>query len=191
MADTIAAYSWLMDKAGRGEIDGAKVCLAGRSLGGAVAIAATAQLLRDTADSERGSRGAGGSDVGGASTPRPSLRAPCALILENTFTSISSMVDTKFPFLNVPFFKELFMRLKWDSIGTIPSIALPILFLSSARDEIVPREQMVALHAAAAAASPRQFHSFAGAMHNDIWVKGGMDYWRAKQSFMSEFCERR
>ena len=109
-------------------------------------------------------------------------------MVENSFTSISAMVDAKFPFLNIPFFKEFFLRLKWDSLSTIRRLSLPILFLSSARDEIVPASQMVALHDAAAAASTRKFHLFREATHNDISVKGGQDYWDAKRRFFAEFC---
>merc|ERR1740138_295577 len=48
VTDTVAAYGWLMEKAGRGELDGSRVLLAGRSLGGAVAVAAAARLLSDS-----------------------------------------------------------------------------------------------------------------------------------------------
>ena len=172
VTDTLAAYGWLMGKASRGELDGSKVIVAGRSLGGAVAIAAAARLQSDAASSTTGL----------------SYSPPAALVVENSFTSISAMVDAKFPFLNIPFFKEFFLRLKWDSLSTIRRLSLPILFLSSARDEIVPASQMVALHDAAAAASTRKFHLFSEATHNDISVKGGQDYWDAKRRFFAEFC---
>ena len=115
----------------RGELDGSKVIVGGRSLGGAVAIAAAARLQSDAASSTTGL----------------SYSPPAALVVENSFTSISAMVDAKFPFLNIPFFKVL-----PAPEGTLldhppPLPAHPLL--SSARDEIVPASQMVALHDAA------------------------------------------
>lgn len=40
-----------MEKAGRGEVDGSRVLLAGRSLGGGVAVAAAVRLLSDSSRS--------------------------------------------------------------------------------------------------------------------------------------------
>ena len=177
-----------MEKAGRGELDGSRVLLAGRSLGGAVAVAAAARLLSDSSGAWGGARERAGGSEAGMGVPERAAFAPCGLVVENSFTSISAMVDAKFPFLNIPFFKEFFLRLKWDSLSTIRRLSLPILFLSSARDEIVPASQMVALHDAAAAASTRKFHLFREATHNDISVKGGQDYWDAKRRFFAEFC---
>lgn len=182
VADALAAYEWVVSKGRLGGsfygVHASKVVVVGRSLGGAVAVGLLAKLtLQSDAEEER--RGNG---------------LPAALIIENSFTSISDMVDAKFPILNVPFFKEFFLRLKWDSetaIKTLPP-KLPILFLSSSRDEIVPATQMHALKQAAAASSEasaaaraeRTLVSF-DATHNDIWMAGGHAYWAAKKSFLS------
>ena len=45
--------------------------------------------------------------------------------------------------------QEFFLRLRWDSKRTIAGVGLPMLFLSSKRDEIVPASQMQELHDAA------------------------------------------
>jgi fermentation-respiration switch protein FrsA (DUF1100 family) len=157
VTDTMTAFEWLQSK-----VDPTKIVLAGRSLGGAVAVAAAAKIAR--------------SNFYGAT-------GPVGLIIENSFTSISDMVDSKFPFLNVPFFKPLFLRLKWDSRSAIRALELPMLFLSSTRDEIVPAEQMEALRDAAINAKSRSFSSF-NATHNDIWAAGGEEYWQAKRAFL-------
>jgi fermentation-respiration switch protein FrsA (DUF1100 family) len=64
------------------------------------------------------------------------------VILENTFTSISDMIDAI-----MPIFKYLkFLQTNhWRSIERIPKIEKPILFIRSLRDEIVPTGQMVRL----------------------------------------------
>jgi fermentation-respiration switch protein FrsA (DUF1100 family) len=108
-------------------------------------------------------------------------------------------VDAKFPFLNVPFFKEFFLRLKWDSLRAIKTLpaSLPILFMSSNKDEIVPAAQMRALKDAAVEAAfgagpngmtaERKFVTF-DATHNDIWAAGGQEYWFQKNSFIVKHC---
>ena len=54
-----------------------------------------------------------------------------AIIVENTFSSISSMVDCIFPYLSVA--KPLLLRMKWDSVAKIATITRPILFISGAQ----------------------------------------------------------
>ena len=222
-------------------VSATNIIVAGRSLGGAVAIALCAKL--------QDARGIGGEFEGGQS----GNALPSALIVENTFTNISDMVsdcapcvpnrriygtfnaanarvgfvypsvsacthhntcscvallsipksldvafflpltnmdfhfqvDAKFPVLNVPYFKEFFLRLKWDSATTIARLALPILLLSSNKDEIVPAAQMVKLRDLAASSSGKAFYTF-DATHNDIWAAAGPSYWAAKKGFIQQ-----
>lgn len=166
VVDAEAAYAWLMEQAERGLIDSSKIVICGRSLGGSVAIHLAHELAR--------------------TAPK---YPPCSLIVENSFTSISDVVDEKFPFLNIPFFKQLFLRLHWRSIDVIPQIKLPILFLASIQDEIVPYAHMRELKQAATGASSAEIHSF-NATHNDIWVAGGDKYWQVKKTFVQATCVR-
>lgn len=64
-----------------------------------------------------------------------------ALILENTFTSLPSLVPHALPALG-PF--SFLCHQKWDSASKIPLIpaTTPILMLSGVKDEIVPKEHM-------------------------------------------------
>ena len=95
------------------------------------------------------------------------------------------MVDHMFPFFNVvPDLKKRLLRLKWRSIERIPNISLPLLLLSSDKDEIVPNGHMHALQKAATGAKFVDFHTFEEATHNDIWLKGGVKYWQAKKGFI-------
>jgi hypothetical protein len=64
-----------------------------------------------------------------------------ALILENTFTSLPSLVPHALPVLGPIAF---LCHQKWDSASKIPLIpaTLPILMLSGVKDELVPKEHM-------------------------------------------------
>jgi hypothetical protein len=71
----------------------------------------------------------------------------CGMILENTFTSISEMVDHIFPHLTR--FKNLILRMHWPTVKRIPSVRVPMLFIVGTDDEIVPPHHAKKLHDAA------------------------------------------
>mmetsp|Transcript_21178 Transcript_21178/g.25036 ORF Transcript_21178/g.25036 Transcript_21178/m.25036 type:complete len:340 (+) Transcript_21178:69-1088(+) len=162
--DTMSAFRLLIET--RQDIDPNKILITGRSLGGAVAIAACHKLQRLDEHAVK----------------------PLALIVENSFTSINDMVDAKFPILNIPFFKEFFLRLHWKSDQLIKELGLPILFLSSKNDEIVPYNQMKKLHHNANQSKYKSFHDF-NTTHNDIWAAAGIQYWNAKKTFLNSQCQ--
>jgi len=90
------------------EINNQKIFVLGKSLGGAVAV----QLAEKKQDQI------------------------CGMILENTFCSISDMVDHIFPLLS--YFKQIIQRIYWPSIDRIPKVKVPLLFIVGLNDEIVP-----------------------------------------------------
>ena len=110
------------------------------------------------------------------------------VILENTFTSVSDMVDAIFtplvlrqlptagPYV-LPFLKHvvkpLVLCIGWWSIDRIRSLPMPILFLSSTKDEIVPCEQMHRLYQAASLSRLKRFCDFPHGHHNDLCTKEG------------------
>lgn len=97
------------------------------------------------------------------------------------------MVDHMFPFFNVwPWLKKRLLRLKWRSVDSIANIKLPLLLMTSVKDEIVPTVLMHDLRKAATGAVSCDFHEFKDATHNDIWMKGGAQYWQAKKSFIDK-----
>jgi fermentation-respiration switch protein FrsA (DUF1100 family) len=102
--DAETTLQWLLT---REDIDRSRIVVFGRSLGGAVAI--------DLASKHEGGESALPGNI-------------AALIVENTFASISSMVDVVFPYLAVA--KRFILRMKWESIEKIPTISKPILFIS-------------------------------------------------------------
>ena len=66
------------------------------------------------------------------------------LIIENTFCSISAMVDELFSFL-IPV-KSLVLKIGWNSDKLVPEIRIPTIYITGDQDEIVPYRQTVKLH---------------------------------------------
>lgn len=143
----------------RTNIDPDRIFIFGRSLGGAVGIH-------------------GASDN----------KYPIAgLIIENTFTSISDMVDIVFSKLAL--LKSLVLHINWKSIKAIPSIEAPILFISGLKDELIPPVQMERLYKAATNASFKsQYHVHHGT-HNDTWQQDFEEYFNTIGNFM-EKCQK-
>ncbi|ETW07899.1 hypothetical protein H310_02309 [Aphanomyces invadans] len=139
---------------GASTVDSSKLILFGRSLGGAVAVY--------------------------AATTRPKQIA--GLILENTFLSISAMVDQVMPWLS--HVKSVVLRLDWGNEGRIPLLTHPILFVAGERDELVPHTHMQRLHALAVKSTLRAWLPIPRGTHNDSWMRGGMDYFYTLKSFI-------
>jgi len=59
------------------------------------------------------------------------------VIIENTFTSISDMVDLIF-YPPISTFKNLVLTISWNSLTLMPLITLPVLLVSGDQDELVP-----------------------------------------------------
>merc|ERR1712224_490996 len=72
-------------------------------------------------------------------------------------------------------------RLQWRSIDVIHDIDVPLLLLSSDKDEIVPKVHM---HRLSRAAKTAELHTFPDATHNDIFHAGGRRYWAIKGDFI-------
>ena len=83
----------------REEIDSSQVYLFGKSLGGAVAVYACSEFNYNIK----------------------------GLILENTFESLSKLVDSIMPY--VTYIKKFILKNFWPSIDRIHKIKIPILFL--------------------------------------------------------------
>lgn len=142
-------------------VDPGKVVLFGRSLGGAVALAAADRyphLIR-------------------------------AVIVENTFLSVSHMVDEVLPLLKR--IKWLVLRLKWNSEQKARRLTRPVLYISGLRDELIPPWHMRTLYNASPerAGGGKRLVTVADGTHNDTWEKGGKKYLRALEAFVSEVME--
>ena len=140
-------------------IDPSRVFLFGRSLGGAVAfdLAMYAQT--------------NGIPLAG-------------VIVENTFLSISHMVDHLMPML-APF-KALVLRMNWDSFRIVPHLTTPVLYLAGANDQLVPHSHMKKLYKSTTSSRLAKIHVVRGGTHNETWMQGGQDYWDAIVTFMKQ-----
>lgn len=103
-----------------------------------------------------------------------------AVVLENTYTSISDMVDKLMPFLSP--LKGHLLNIKWDSDRKIQLLTQPILFISGDSDELVPTEHMVRLHELATKSRLSVFFSVRGGTHNDTWERAGSSYYEVSGS---------
>lgn len=84
------------------------------------------------------------------------------LMVENAFTSVPDMVDVVLPALK---YVKWLSRNTWNNLREIDRVTVPVIFLSSARDELVPPAHMHALHNAARHAPMARFVSFPHAQH--------------------------
>jgi len=111
------------------------------------------------------------------------------ILVENTFLSISSMVDALMPF--VAPLKPLVLTLDWNSGKIAPQLRVPVLYLAGKEDELVPPYHMQELYEASAKASPcARIHVVERGTHNDTWLKGGKRYWEVIRIFLSDSCDR-
>jgi len=160
--DAEAALNFI---ASRSEIDPGSIFCFGRSLGGAVAFHLALYAEKKTLRNGQ------------------SLLA--GLIVENTFLSISKMVDTLLPFLTP--FKYFVLRIGWDSEKIAPRVSLPVLYLAGDQDELVPFPHMTELYKMSGKSSSfSRMHIIRGGTHNDSWVKGGREYYNQMRAFISQ-----
>lgn len=143
-----------------------------------------------------------GRSLGGAVSIALADRFPHlvdGLIVENTFLSISAMVDVLMPFLK--HLKHIALRINWDSDVKIQNLKQPIMFIAGEsmiivdmrlqrllflvrlsilgdRDELVPPAQMTELHKLASKSSYKDFYSVLGGSHNDTWDVAGKYYYK-------------
>jgi len=128
----------------------------GRSLGGAVSVAIAAQY--------------------------PDLVK--GLILENTFLSISKMVDRLLPYVSI--LKPLVLRINWNSEKSIENLTQPILFIAGERDELVPHSHMVKLFNSATSSLFKDWYPVNTGTHNDTWVRAGSEYYKRMLQFIAK-----
>jgi len=106
------------------------------------------------------------------------------VVVENTFTSISEMVDVVMPFLAS--LKPFVLRIGWDSLKFIAELQMPILFISGLMDELVPPAQVQKLHDKATSSVLRRLLQIPEGMHNDTSRVGGSHYYRSFRQFLSD-----
>eukprot|EP00741_Cyanophora_paradoxa_P005664 tig00000939_g5491.t1 len=104
-----------------------------------------------------------------------------ACILENTFTSIEDMIDVVLPVLK-PF--KILCRNHWPNGERVPRLKCPLLFLSGARDELIPPSMMRRLFDTADRSAYKEMQVYPSGMHNDTWLRGGPKYYEDVARFL-------
>ncbi|KAG2220381.1 hypothetical protein INT45_006552 [Circinella minor] len=106
-----------------------------------------------------------------------------AMIIENTFLSVPLLIPHVFP----PMRHLVYLcHQKWRSYKTIQFIRrVPILFLSSLKDELVPPFHMAKLHKAAETSGGKVWRDFENGTHNDTCMQEG--YFEAIGEFVRDY----
>ncbi len=118
-----------------------------------------------------------GESLGGAvAVEEASRRAPAALVLDSTFTSVPAMASHYYPWLPA----RLLLRYRYDSLSKMPHLKCPVFVLHSPEDDIVPYAMGRQLFAASP--GPKRFSDLVGG-HNT----GGLMSTPAAQKEMAAF----
>ncbi|TRM58525.1 Alpha/Beta hydrolase protein [Schizophyllum amplum] len=138
-----------------------------------------------------------GQSIGGAVSIDLASKNPdkiAALVLENTFMSMRSLIPSAMPLLGPVSF---LCHQRWDSASKIPRIpaSVPILMLSGAQDELVPPEHMRSLFELVVARKGDKmdnekvkFAEFPHGGHNDTCAQPG--YWSVVADFIAGLGDR-
>eukprot|EP01039_Chlorochromonas_danica_P001424 gene1425-1549_t len=128
-----------------------------------------------------------GRSLGGAVAIYLAHRFPgsvAAVVVENTFLSISAMTDLLMPIVRP--IKPLLLRMYWDSDRLIQELHQPILFISGQQDELVPSWQMRQLHKLAVKSQKADLYQVPNGHHNDTWEVAGVSYYKRLRAFIEE-----
>lgn len=155
MLDSEAIINYLMIDL-KEKINNEDIYIFGRSLGGAVAIYITNHL-------------------------KPNIKG---LIVENTFTSLSELIDKIFPFLK--HIKSYLLKNHWPSINRINEIKTPMLFYMSGKDELIPLAHMEKLYSMAELVTFKSKFFIPEGTHNDGWAKAGRKYFIHLAKFLKK-----
>jgi pimeloyl-ACP methyl ester carboxylesterase len=121
-----------------------------------------------------------GESLGAAvATEMATRHDAAALVIESGFTSVREVGKMAYPFLPGFAFDRLGHR--YDSLGKLPGIRVPVLVVHGGSDEIIPVEMGRRLFAAAN--PPKHWMQIEGAGHNDLPEVGGERYLRALGEF--------
>jgi len=124
-----------------------------------------------------------GESLGAAVALQLALEVPArGLVLESPFTSVGDMARGVVPVLPL----GRLLRTKYDNLGKVGGLRMPLLVLHGDRDTTVPFAQGRRLFEAAP--EPKSFFVIRGAGHNDTYLIGGDLYWQAWSDFLGELA---
>ena len=138
------------------------------------------RLLRARPDVDPGGIILFGRSLGAAVAAELATRVkPAALILETPFTTLLDLGRHHYWFLPV----RWLVRSRYDTLGAVRRVGVPVLVLHGDADEIVPFDMGEQVFAAAP--EPKAFHRIRGAGHNDTYLVGGKAYLEALRAFLA------
>lgn len=162
--DVVAVLNHILTNADELHIDSKRIYVFGRSLGGAMAIYLAHEYPMHIK----------------------------AVLLENTFLSISAMAQRILPPLSkMPWLLHLLARLEFKSDELIQHLEMPLLFISGEDDTLVPPEHMEGLFNYAKKTSLKWFVHVAEGTHNDTWQTCPQEYYLTIKSFIKAVEEKR
>ena len=105
------------------------------------------------------------------------------VVLESGFTSTIDMARaTRSAWLAYALMPLVSAR--YDTLSKIGKIKSPVMIVHGDQDDIVPFEMAERLFEAAR--EPKRFHAVTGAMHNDVYARGGSAYFQALKDFIAD-----
>lgn len=124
-----------------------------------------------------------GHSLGGAVAIDLAVKHPQAagLIVESSFTSIRQMVAYQNQLWMFPI--DLLLTQRFESIGKVAKLKMPVLFIHGAADVIVPPFMSQKLYAAAP--EPKTLILVPGAGHNNVAEFAPTEYLQAVRSFIN------
>ena len=127
-----------------------------------------------------------GRSVGAAVALQLALEQPPAgLVLESPFTSIKAMGRHHYPLLWL--LAGWALTARYDNLGKISSLQVPLLIFHGERDHIVPHAMARKLFQQAL--GEKAFYSIPGAGHNNTYEVGGSAYWQRWQDFLRQLFD--
>jgi len=105
-------------------------------------------------------------------------RSAAGLILETSFPSVRAVVRSVYG----PLPMHLLLRARYDLIGRLPRIRMPLLVTHGDHDRVIPTALGRTVYAAAN--EPKAFYLIPGADHNDTYVVGGDPYFERLGAFI-------
>jgi len=186
--DAEAVWNYAHDNRNN-NVDPKRLFVFGRSLGGAVAFHFGQYAQSQSTTTPTTTTTATITSTNNNNYPYPPL---AGIIVENTFLSISEMVNHIMPY--VAPFKSLILRMNWNSGAIAPTLGIPTLFLAGAKDTLVPHSHMLELFDRMKNGNGKnnlvvRMHVVKNGTHNETWMQGGRGYWMAIRRFMGEAFE--